>query len=497
MFFHNPNTSQGFFQTSYVLGLDSLDDERAIVAADFDRDGDLDIVTSSLQRLKLFENRLPRQNFIRLKLKATKTHDYALGAEVRVRTGEIVQRDYVKLTAGFQSQVPRALHFGLGQAQSVDEITVRWPSGDEAMFKNIDAGHSYELIEGQKDVTKKVVAKWSQSSATQMAKRRSLDVEAETLAGEKKQLATLGIPTVINFWAPWCKPCKTELPDLQKVSAEQSGKVQFVGVSVEREKKKQVENAIKEFGLSYPQFYADDALVESYFGSDGEIPLPSTFIFSGSGELVRVFSRPVSGSELRSTLAELGDEKLNPEFVRPITESYLIQGRKQEALELLREAVKNHPDNAQFLIQLGNVHIMLDDPKNALAPLTRAAKLAPRAHYAWYVLAVARKRLGQVKSARQAFEKASALDSENVQYLMSLGAAQSADQDFDAVVGTFRKVTELQPKNVGAWINLGKAYAIQNRTNEASKAFTKALEIDPRNQVARSLLQKFGRIPKR
>ena len=79
---------------------------------------------------------------------------------------------------------------------------------------------------------------------------------------------------------------------------------------------------------------------------------------------------------------------------------------------------------------------------------------------------------------------------------MSLGAAQSADQDFDAVVGTFRKVTELQPKNVGAWINLGKAYAIQNRTDEASKAFTKALEIDPRNQVARSLLQKFGRIPK-
>ena len=46
------------------------------------------------------------------------------------------------------------------------------------------------------------------------------------------------------------------------------------------------------------------------------------------------------------------------------------------------------------------------------------------------------KRLGQVKSARQAFEKASALDSETSNIWMSLGAAQSADQDFDAVVGT-------------------------------------------------------------
>jgi len=480
-----------------VLGLDSLDDERAIVAADFDQDGDLDIVTSSLQRLKLFENRLPRQNFIRLRLKASKTHYYGLGTEVRVRVGDTVQRDYVKLTAGFQSQVPRDLHFGLGTSQSVDEITVHWPSGDKSVFKNIDAGSLYVLTEGQEEVTKKTVAKWSQSNADQMAKRKSLDIFAETLTGERKNLATLGVPAVINFWAPWCEPCKTELPDLEKVSKRNREKVQFVGVSVERENREQVEEAIKKFGLTYDQFVADDALVESYFGSDGEIPLPSTFVFSGSGTLVRAFSRPVTEDELLSTLSELGDEKLNPEFVRPITESYLIQGRKKEALSLLREAVKSYPDNAQFLIQLGNVYLMLESYKEAIEPLIKATKIAPRAHYAWYVLGVAQKRLGQVKPSWKAFAKASSLDPKNIQYLMSLGAAQSAVRDFDAVVETFRTVVKLQPQNASAWINLGKVYAIQKRFEDAAVAFGKALEADPGNQSAKSLLQKFGSRPRR
>ncbi|MEE2904291.1 MAG: tetratricopeptide repeat protein [Myxococcota bacterium] len=497
MFFHNPNTAKDFFQTAYVLGLDSLDDERAIVAADFDRDGDLDVVTSSLQRLKLFENRLPRQNFIRLKLKATKTHYYGLGAEVRVRVGDTVQRDYVKLTAGFQSQVPRDLHFGLGKSQSVDEITVRWPSGDESVFTDIDAGSLYVLTEGQKELAEKTIAKWSQSNANQMAKRKSLNILAETLTGQRKALATSGVPAVINFWAPWCKPCKTELPDLEKVSKRYRGKVQFIGVSVEREKRKLVEEAIKNFGLTYEQFVADDALVESYFGSDGEIPLPSTFVFSGTGTLVRVFSRPVTEDELISTLSELADEQLNPEFVRPITESYLIQGRKKEALSLLREAVASHPDNAQFLIQLGNVHLMLESPKDAIKPLVKATKVAPEAHYAWYVLGVAQKRLGQVKPAWRAFEKASSLDPKNIQYLMSLGAAQSSIRDFDAVVKTFRTVVELQPQNASAWINLGKAYAIQKRFEEAAGAFGKALDAEPGNQTAKSLLQKFGSRPRR
>ena len=42
-----------------------------------------------------------------------------------------------------------------------------------------------------------------------------------------------GRPAVINFWAPWCAPCKVELPQLVDIARRYRGEVDFAGVSVE------------------------------------------------------------------------------------------------------------------------------------------------------------------------------------------------------------------------------------------------------------------------
>jgi tetratricopeptide (TPR) repeat protein len=493
VFFHNPNKESGFYQVGYALGLDSVDDERSIIPVDVDQDGDLDILTSSLQRLKLFENTSPNKSFVRLRLEATKTQHYALGAQVVVTANGVVQRDYPKLTAGFQSQVPRELHFGLADAKSIEKIEVSWPSGDKSIFTQLAPNQRYVLTEGDSHAKASALKPWPADAKNRPLKRRALTATAQTLTGTTKPLAEAGMPTVLNFWAPWCKPCAKELPQLKRLAEKFSSRVQFVGVSIEREKKELVDAAIRKYKITYPQFYANDAIVESFFGSDGQIPLPSTFVFSASGQLIRAFSRAIQSGDLEATLEELGSEKLNPEFIRPITESYLSQGRHKEALSLLENAVRNYPENPRFLIQLGNILLMMNRAQEALPHLKLAVKKAPKSHYAWYLMGIGFKKLKQGPASLDALSRSHQLAPQNFEYAMSLGAAQSTRNDLKSALKTFQKATKIKPRNVLAWINLGKAHALLKQPEDASQAFKQALSIDPENPIAKALYQRYGR----
>ena len=49
------------------------------------------------------------------------------------------------------------------------------------------------------------------------------------------QLAKSDLPMVVDFWAPWCGPCRTMAPAYEKVSQDMQGKARFVKVNTEDE----------------------------------------------------------------------------------------------------------------------------------------------------------------------------------------------------------------------------------------------------------------------
>ena len=60
-------------------------------------------------------------------------------------------------------------------------------------------------------------------------------LELVDLTGRQHTLAEWrGKPVVVNFWASWCAPCLDELPVLQRMAAAQRGKVEFVGVAMDK-----------------------------------------------------------------------------------------------------------------------------------------------------------------------------------------------------------------------------------------------------------------------
>ncbi|MGQ9554612.1 MAG: cytochrome c-type biogenesis CcmF C-terminal domain-containing protein [Anaerolineae bacterium] len=123
------------------------------------------------------------------------------------------------------------------------------------------------------------------------------------LDGGQLTLADLqGKPTVINFWATWCKPCKEELPALQSVWNEYQNKgVRFVGIAY-KEQEATVRAAIGLYSLTYPLgLDAQEAIANSY----GITAVPETFILDSQGKVAYVHIGQVTAEQLRQELDSL------------------------------------------------------------------------------------------------------------------------------------------------------------------------------------------------
>jgi hypothetical protein len=119
-----------FDQQATALGLSDSDQGRGVVCADFDSDGDVDILQLLLDAtvdVRLWRNDTAVNNSIRVRLEGLAPNTEASGARIRVRMGATWQTREVILGSNFLSQNPAEQVFGLGSASQVDEITVEWP----------------------------------------------------------------------------------------------------------------------------------------------------------------------------------------------------------------------------------------------------------------------------------------------------------------------------------------------------------------------------------
>jgi hypothetical protein len=122
---------------------------RGLAFADFDRDGDVDLLlTTNNGPAYLFRNDIRSGNrSLRLHLTGTKSNRDAIGAVVHIYHGGESQMRTVHGASSYLSQSELAATFGVGKVDRIDRLTVEWPSGGIQEFKNIPAGRAYEVDE--------------------------------------------------------------------------------------------------------------------------------------------------------------------------------------------------------------------------------------------------------------------------------------------------------------------------------------------------------------
>ena len=123
---------------------------RAVARADYDRDGDLDLlVTENKGPVHLFRNDSRGGGVVRVRLEAPSRNRDALGAQVTAVVGAVRMQRRVRTGSGYLSQSEKVLTFGVGPASQIDTLLVRWPNGNTETFTDLPAGYEVHLIEGE------------------------------------------------------------------------------------------------------------------------------------------------------------------------------------------------------------------------------------------------------------------------------------------------------------------------------------------------------------
>lgn len=130
------------------------------------------------------------------------------------------------------------------------------------------------------------------------------ELPAATSAHIAAMLADSAEPVVLNVWASWCIPCRSEGPLLSRAAAEFGDRVGFVGLNV-RDDQTGARAFIAEF--------LADAPIEHWFDPGGDIPVelggsravPLTFFYAAGGELVTLHTGVLDERTLALQIDEL------------------------------------------------------------------------------------------------------------------------------------------------------------------------------------------------
>lgn len=128
--------------------LDDTASGRGMATADFDNDGDMDIVVNNLQSASvIYANQLCGGDSIQLELRQDGTNPFAVGAQVRVETDTGTDWQTVLLGRGYLSGATTRLHVGLG-TRTVTAIEIRWPDGATSRITTPAPNHIYTIQRG-------------------------------------------------------------------------------------------------------------------------------------------------------------------------------------------------------------------------------------------------------------------------------------------------------------------------------------------------------------
>lgn len=150
-FAYRNNGDLSFTKVTHEWGFDTPNYSNGAAYADFDNDGDLDLVVNNIDdvayvyRNKQRDNNPIESNFMRIKLIGENQNKSGIGSKVTLRYNGKLQSKLKSVVRGFESTMEDNMHFGMGKVQQIDTLEVRWPDGMISLLTNIKTNQLIEI----------------------------------------------------------------------------------------------------------------------------------------------------------------------------------------------------------------------------------------------------------------------------------------------------------------------------------------------------------------
>ncbi len=125
---------------------------RGAAFGDLANSGRVWVVVNNIDQVPfLYEPSGTAGNWVRIRLTGTRSNRSAIGARVRVTTGELTQTNEVRSGESYLCSSDIRLHFGLGQAKSIDQLEIRWPDRQVEKYERLAVNREYAFREGDRN----------------------------------------------------------------------------------------------------------------------------------------------------------------------------------------------------------------------------------------------------------------------------------------------------------------------------------------------------------
>ena len=534
---------QSFANVSAVSGFDSAQDGRAIAMTDWDLDGDLDvwITNRNSPRVRLLINRLTdagRQgsgNYLSLLLVATSKNCNrdAIGArvELRIAGGADTDGEEVRLLRtvragdGYLSQSSRWLHFGLGEAQLVNELVVTWPDGKRQAFQPPEVNGRFRLVQSTTDdrqarvsperVTVAAASGVSHASgagdslpdfkpastlATQnwLTRPVLLPPLPYTLFNGTRSDAAAGSrprPLLLTLWSSSCATCAAELSDWARHVGSATVNTQLVGadivllsvdsleaeasttdsVEVTTATQRLLQRMTVPFDagmISAATLHKLQLVHNQVYDHDRPLPVPTTLLVDIQGRLAAIYKGRVSVERLARDIRRLQQpekDRLTSGLPRP---GRWVALPGNHGIPGLINTLAKHGYDDDALVLAKRLDSTGESGKRFQAGLKveRAARLA---------------REGAVAEAKSLLTEALRHDPLSARAHSELGTILGRQNQLAPAIRHLKEAVRLNgDKLPDAHLNLAVALRKTNRGDEAIGHLERALQLDPKLKAA-------------
>lgn len=139
-------------------------------------------------------------------------------------------------------------------------------------------------------------------------------------------LLTEGKPLVLNFWGGLCPPCRSELPEFQRVYEEYGDRVAFFGLDVGQYtglgSPDDAQKLLRELKITYP---AGTTAIEEVLHAYEVRGLPTTFFINAEGKIVGRWSGQLGGDKLAELVTNLASGSASLPAPAPVSQQAAAQ----------------------------------------------------------------------------------------------------------------------------------------------------------------------------